>query len=82
MVPLWYCRVVESYSYRVILESIVLIYMHMCMYWVLALTRAALPKLVPFCVPTGFCQVFVDFVIFLMVYDVLKVCVPAVFGEG
>ena len=25
---------------------------------------------------------FVDFVIFWMLYDVLKVCVPAVFGEG
>ena len=29
-------------------------------YLVLALTPAALPKLVPFCVPAGFCQVFVD----------------------
>ncbi len=30
----------------------------------------------------GFCQVFVDVVTFWMLHDVLKVCVPAVFGEG
>ena len=51
-------------------------------YWVLALTRGALPNLVASCVPAGFPHVFDDFWYFWMWGDVLKVCVPAVFGEG
>ena len=51
-------------------------------YWVLDVTHATLPNLVSSCVPAGFPHVFDHFWYFWMWGDVLKVCVPAVFGEG
>ena len=73
VIRLWMMAMKYGWTTPVVLHS---------MYWVLALTRGALPNLVASCVPAGFPHVFDDFWYFWMWGDVLKVCVPAVFGEG